>query len=325
MNAINRTSPSNSKPRLIILENDAKAGLHASGVEKNARLVNPSVEITKINARSEYYEPSEDKGLKHYIQSDLIGYLKGMYESLKAIADDASMKNTVVNISMGVSQFHMLHENLRSFPGDYVNMATPEEQKQLGVSSTEKKDNRSYFNPKDGTVNPTLLSKFETFIDDAWKGMQDQIQSWQSKIKDVVAKLKTKNIAVVKSAGNNNEKINSSEYSSIKSQFEKDEAIDPMMKPDIGIIGVSLTNLNGDLASLATRGNHFKFATIAPDRSPDSGTSYASPAIGTLLAEKLAEGYTVDEAVAELQKKGILKKDDQGNPYTYVPLPKRKK
>ena len=104
MNSVNRNTNNTPQPRLIILEQNARgrfwgllwASEHAERVAKNARIVNPNVQITKINARNAYYEPSRKKGLKHWIQSHLINYLKGNYEDLASIAKDSSVRNTVI-------------------------------------------------------------------------------------------------------------------------------------------------------------------------------------------------------------------------------------
>ncbi len=82
MNSINRSNNATHKPRLIILERNAIASEHAKTVAMNAQLVNPDVQITKINERSDYYRPSDKRGLKHRIQSNLRGWFKGHLKSL---------------------------------------------------------------------------------------------------------------------------------------------------------------------------------------------------------------------------------------------------
>ncbi len=167
------------------------------------------------------------------------------------------------------------------------------------------------------------LSNLETFIDEAWKEMKGEIKGWQAKIKKEVTKLKeTKNVVVVKGAGNDGGNgeylgLNSSQFADIKSQFEKDEAIDPMLQ-GTEIIGVGSTKQNGDLEHYSTPGNHYQFATTVPDGT--DGTSLTTPAIGTGLAVLLPKGYTVDQALAYLKKIGIQKKDNEGNSYVYISL-----
>jgi hypothetical protein len=314
MNSVNRNTNNTPQPRLIILERYAANGdKHAERVAKNARIVNPNVQITKVNERSAYYRSSTDKGLKHLIQNNLRGHLKGFYESLQAIADDKNVKNTVVNFSQSWNQMKELdylffNNNTKTV----IDMMTQEEKKRL-VSSNAKQ-----------ILN---LSNLETFIDDAWNGIKNEIKSWQAKIKNVVAELKNKNVAVVQSAGNdagNGESpgLNSPEYSEIKHQFAKYEAIDPMLQ-GTGIIGVGSTKQNGDLEHYSTRGNHYQFATTVPDGA--DGTSFTAPAIATGVSVLVAKGFTVHQALDYLRKIGTPKKDDQGNPYTYISLEKLQK
>lgn len=326
MNSVNRSNNATHKPRLIILEQNARgernknplsgrflqiegASEHAETVAQNALIVNPHVQMTKINAKNAYYQFSPNpktKSLKPLIQSDLRRWFKGHLKSLQEIAKDSHVKNTVVNISQAWNQFKQLqfvNENSEWF----IHKMTEAEKKRL-VSSTTKQ-----------TLN---LSKLETFIDDAWNEMKVEIKGWQAEIKEVVTKLKAKNVVVVKGAGNDGGNgeypgLNSSQFADIKSQFEDYEAIDPMVQ-GTGIIGVGSTKQNGDLEHYSTPGNHFQFATTVPDGA--DGTSLTTPAIGTGIATLLPKGYTVDQAVAHLRKIGIQKKDNEGNSYVYISL-----
>ncbi len=192
---------------------------------------------------------------------------------------------TAVNISQGINPFHLTQRQSRNF------MSMP-------------------------------ITKGRWVVK-ALKEMQAEIKAWQKKIKDVVEELKTNKVAVVNSAGNSNIDLEELDPK-LRKQMEKDAAINPLLV-GTGIIGVGATDTNGKLTTYSTRGNHYQFATTVPD-GKKAGTSYTAPAFSVILTKTMRDKQlTVNEALAYLKKQNPLKIDDQGNAYTYIPLPKKKK
>ena len=315
MNMIRPNPNTLTQPNLIILENNARGrfwGLlgrsdHSKDVEKNARLLNPNINVSRKNSRLGYYpNTSESMGLKSWIQSYVRGYLKGNHEDLSEILKEkkGNATPTVINISQGTSEVHILKQ-LGKYSSFAMTKMTAEEKKRL----------------LDTNFNTLDFLKLETFIDTALKHMQTEIKDWQTKIKDVVQKLKKQNVVVVTAGGNDNKLLKELDPK-FRKQMEADEAVDPLFV-GTGIIGVGAAKPNGELSDYSTRGDHYQFAIPTPD-GRDEGTSFSTPGFSVVLLDTMTKKkMTPDQALAYLRKMNPRKIDDQGNAYTYIPLPKK--
>ena len=229
---------------VLVLENIRKGpnvNPHSIMVAENAER---AVSETNIDTMDKVIDksPADESGIQNFIIEKVENFYKRYTMSFEEITQSKEDVN-VVNISEGVDEYSLL-EVLDKYKSIFLKMATPEEKARLFSNTTDKETDLN-------------LSEAETYIDESLEAGKDRINKAKADLEEKVEKLKTKNIAVVTSVGNNAEDIavlgtglippsitkDNNNFSGI--QFEKNEG-ENFLASVKGIIGVGESKVNGN-------------------------------------------------------------------------------
>jgi hypothetical protein len=202
----------------------------------------------------------------------------------------------VVNLSIGSSEIKLLEVLINQYD--------------TNKAAFSKEDLKKI--EKNGKLD---FNAVEKYVDDYMKKAQPEIEKNKKVYEAEVSRLKELGIPVVVAGGNQGDTHALGDLPKSGFKFEKDESENILATKDAVVVGASGKDGTPKVYSSVSPLIDFSVET----NSKSEGTSFAAPHFAGKLAELMEAGLTADEAIEQLKKAGIDKKDRLGNAYKFIP------